>query len=85
MLKAHVAKHTADIPPRVHNLVRLADIAGLKLPSQDEQFLHEFGIYQMEGHYPDSEQIPLDENFTEQEISRAEEVLKWLKNQLQLP
>lgn len=28
-LKAHVCRHTGDLAPRTHNLVRLAEIAGL--------------------------------------------------------
>lgn len=31
MLKAHVARQTKDIPPRIHNLIRPAEIAELSL------------------------------------------------------
>ena len=82
MLKAHVTKRTEDIPPRIHNLVRLVEIAGLKLELEEENFLREFGVYQMEGRYPDSEQISPDLNAAREEISRAREMLKWLKTQL---
>ena len=78
MLKAHVIKQTNDIPPRIHNLIRLAEIARLKLQPQQEQFLREFGIYQLEGRYPDAEQIPMDNGLAKQEMSRAGEILKWL-------
>ncbi len=82
MLKAHVTRQTSDIPPRIHNLVRLAEIAGLKLELEQENFLREFGIYQLEGRYPDSEQISPDLDAAREEISRAREMLKWLKTQL---
>ena len=82
MLKANVTRQTKDVPPRIHNLIRLAGIAQLKLDSQQEQFLREFGVYQLEGRYPDSEQISLDLGIARGEISRAGEMLKWLKNQL---
>ena len=78
MLKAHVIKQTNDIPPRIHNLIRLAEIARLKLQPQQEQFLREFGIYQLEGRYPDAEQIPMDNGLAKQEMSSAGEILKWL-------
>ncbi len=82
MLKAHVTRQTSDISPRIHNLVRLAEIAGLKLELEQENFLREFGIYQLEGRYPDSEQISPDLDAAREEISRAREMLKWLKTQL---
>jgi HEPN domain-containing protein len=82
MLKAHVTKKINDVPPKIHNLVRLAEITGLKLDSNQKDLLREFGIYQLEGRYPDFEQVPLDSTLASQEIARAKEILKWLKKQL---
>ena len=82
MLKAHVTRQTKDIPPRIHNLVRLAEITGLKLDAEQEQFLRKFNVYQLEGRYPDSEQVSFDLGFAREKISRAREMLKWLKRQL---
>jgi HEPN domain-containing protein len=82
MLKAHVTRQTEDIPPRMHNLVRLAEVAGLKLDAEWREFLREFGVYQLEGRYPDSGQIRLDLSIARGEISRAREMLEWLKRQL---
>ena len=82
MLKAHVTRQTKDIPPRIHNLIRLAEIAKLNLDAEQEGFLREFGAYQLEGRYPDSEQVSVDPGFAQDEISRAKEMLAWLKKQL---
>ena len=82
MLKAHVTRQTKDIPPRIHNLVRLAEMTGLKLDAGREEFLREFGVYQLEGRYPDSEQVSLDLGSAREEVSRAKEILEWLKRQL---
>ena len=82
MLKAHVTRQTKDIPPRIHNLIRLAEIAELKLDTERVEFLREFGAYQLEGRYPDSEQVSVDPTFARDEISRAKEILVWLKKQL---
>ncbi len=82
MLKAHVTRQTKDVPPRIHNLVRLAEIANIKLDSERVEFLREFGIYQLEGRYPDSEQVSVDSDIVRDEISRAKEMLIWLKKQL---
>jgi HEPN domain-containing protein len=32
-LKAHICSHTLDLPPRIHNLVRLAELSGIEIPS----------------------------------------------------
>ena len=82
ILKAHVSKQTKVIPPRLHNLVRLAKIAGLSLDIDREQLLSEFNIYQLEGRYPDCEQLQLDTSIAKKELSKAKEVIKWLKTQL---
>ena len=82
MLKAHVTRQTKDVPPRTHNLVRLAGIANLKLDSKQKEFLREFSIYQLEGRYPDFEQVPVDSGLARDEVSKAKEIFLWLKMQL---
>lgn len=82
VLKAHVTKKTKDVPPRTHNLLRLADIADLKPDPEQQQFLREFGVYQLEGRYPGSEESVLPSSFVSEEISRASRMLSWLTKQL---
>jgi HEPN domain-containing protein len=83
-LKAYVVVKTRDIPPRIHDLVRLSQIAGLNLSKEQKDLLLEFGIYQLEGRYPDFQQMPLDKVFVKKEVARAKEMLEWLKTQLQM-
>ncbi|MHC4482428.1 MAG: HEPN domain-containing protein [Planctomycetota bacterium] len=82
MLKAHVTRQTEDVPPRIHNLIRLAEIAELRLSPEQTSLLRGFGAYQLEGRYPDSEQILLDLQAVRGKFALAEEMLKWLKVQL---
>ncbi len=82
MLKAHVTRQTNDIPPRIHNLVRLAEIAELPLTSEQASFLRGFDVYQLDGRYPDSAQVLLDLETARGKLVLAEEMLKWLKAQL---
>ncbi len=82
MLKAHVTRQTKDIPPRTHNLLRLAEIAGLKLNPEQARFLTRFGLYQLEARYPDSSEMLLDERAAAEKLSFAQEILEWLKSQL---
>jgi HEPN domain-containing protein len=82
ILKAHVTRQTKEIPPRIHNLIRLAEIAKLILGPKEEEFLREYSIYQLEGRYPDFQQVLVDRDLARNEISRAQEMLSWLKRQL---
>lgn len=43
MLKAHVTRQTEDLPPRIHSLVRLAEIVELSLSTEHMSFLSSFG------------------------------------------
>ena len=82
MLKAHVMRQTKEIPPRIHNLIRLVELAKLKLDEERKGFLREFGVYQLEGRYPDSVQMPVDSGFVRDDITKARDMLTWLKKQL---
>ena len=82
MLKAHVTRETRDVPPRIHNLVRLAKLAQLNLEPHQLEFLREFNLYQMEGRYPDDKPVSVDSGLTRKELHNAENILIWLKTQL---
>ncbi len=52
-LKAHVAKQTGDVPPKIHNLKRLVELAGLNLSKEQKDVLNELMVFQQEGRYPE--------------------------------
>jgi HEPN domain-containing protein len=78
ILKAHVCRKTDDIAPPIHNLIRLAEKAGLQPAEEQEKLLAEANEFNIEGRYPELLlPIPTMEeakNF----MVRAEEVFKWL-------
>jgi len=82
MLKAHVTRQTKDIPPRIHNLIRLVEIAGLALESEQASFLRRFDMYQLEGRYPDSALTLIDLKAAKEKLALAGDMIKWLKAQL---
>ena len=82
MLKAHVVRITHDTPPRIHNLVRLAQWAALRPNNEQERFLRRFDLYQLEGRYPDVRQVLLNVDLARQELQGAMEIWQWLKTQL---
>ena len=82
-LKAHVCRQTNDLAPRMHNLIRLAEIGDVR-PSQDyEDVLAEMNAFNLEGRYPDMLMPPPSPAEARDYLTRAEEVLQWLLSQLE--
>lgn len=85
MLKANVCRKANDIAPPIHNLTRLADKAGLVLTEeqQKQNLLAEANEFNIEGRYPEL-LLPLPtQDEVNRFIARAEEVFKWLTEQLE--
>lgn len=81
-LKAHVCKKTRDIAPRLHNLVRLAELSGIIFSQEQIEFLAEMNPFNIEGRYPEIwGAIPSSEEAHEL-TQKTERLFKWLKNQL---
>ncbi len=53
-------------------------MADLALDDEQADFVREFGVYQLEGRYPDAEQIDLDESFARSELDKVKELFEWL-------
>jgi len=77
-LKAQVCRVTADLAPRIHNLVRLAEIAKLNLQPAQLDVLAEMNAFNIEGRYPDSLSAPPEKKEAARYIRQAEKVFKWL-------
>jgi HEPN domain-containing protein len=79
-LKAQVCRRTRDLAPRIHNLVRLAELAALHLDSQQIDVLAEMNAFNLEGRYPESLAPPPTRQEARAYLARAEEVFQWLMN-----
>ena len=78
MLKAHVCRQTGDIAPRIHNLTRLCELAGLSMNPEQVKFLTKMNKYNIEGRYIEH-QAPVPPMKTAKEIMLGvEEMLQWL-------
>mgnify|MGYP003351225168 CR=1 FL=1 len=77
-LKARVMEATQTLAPKIHNLVRLAELSGLETSPERRRILLEFNEYCMAGRYPDARNVPANGALCNAEIVRAEELLKWL-------
>ncbi|MDP2911350.1 MAG: HEPN domain-containing protein [Candidatus Omnitrophota bacterium] len=53
MLKGLIIFKTKKFPPRIHDLVRLAELAGLEKKQIDFEFLDRLSFYYIESRYPE--------------------------------
>ena len=86
-LKANfVSTNDNKNPPRIHNLVKLAELSFLKLSVEEKLFLDEVNDFNIATRYPDYKQKfhnICTKDFTEKYFLRIKEFFKWLKSQLQ--
>ncbi len=78
VLKALVCAHTRELAPRLHNLLRLAELAGVQLPPDSLDLLAEMNVFSLEGRYPDALSAPPTIEDARQVLTRAAEVLECL-------
>jgi HEPN domain-containing protein len=80
-LKALVVKETHDFPPKIHNLLRLADITKLETDTDDIILLESLNKFQMDTRYPD-EKFTLykiaTKEFTSEIILKVDRLRQWL-------
>jgi HEPN domain-containing protein len=82
VLKALVVVQTNDLAPRLHNLVRLAELAKLDLSSSHLDLLAELNAYNLEGRYPDTFSVPPTPAEARKLLDRTGEVFEWLMSRL---
>ncbi|MBM4044073.1 MAG: HEPN domain-containing protein [Planctomycetes bacterium] len=82
LLKAHVCRHTKQVPPRIHNLPRLAEIAGLRLDQRQLDILADMNPFSRQARYPDLFIPTPSPEKGKDLVGRAAEVYQWLMSQL---
>ena len=78
VLKAHVCHHTRDLAPRIHSLVRLAELASIKANKEQLDTLAEMNAFNLEGRYPETLAPPPTPAEAQGYLRQAEEVFQWL-------
>lgn len=80
-MKALYIKRRGDFPPRLHNLVRLAEAAGLGVEEERLDFMAQLSVYYIQSRYPEE----VDElvraatsEKAESALSATEEIVQWL-------
>jgi HEPN domain-containing protein len=82
MLKALICRRTQDVPPKIHNLTRLSELAGLKLDARQARALAAMNQFNVEGRYPEFHTPQLSPEEAREYAARAQELLTWLIQQL---
>lgn len=87
ILKAVVMKRTGKMPPFIHDLHRLAEIAKIKLTKDREEILEKIFTFNITGRYADEKfefyRKYNDKEFAEKYLKITEELLLWLKEEFQ--
>jgi HEPN domain-containing protein len=83
MLKSRIAVLSEELPPRVHQLVRLAELAKIEITEAQSDFLRELSAYYIQTRYP--EEIAdwgarLSRQEAQRVLDQTVEVLKWLES-----
>ena len=69
--------------PQIHNLVRLAEQAGIALSAEQKETLIVITAFNLESRYPDEKRsfrVKCTEQYTKVEFAKIREVIKWLKS-----
>ncbi len=79
-IKAHVCKATGELASKIHNLVRLSQIAGLTLSEDQIDLLAEVSEFNIEGRYPEMLLPPPSREEADGYLIKIHEVLQCLNN-----
>ncbi|MCX6057268.1 MAG: HEPN domain-containing protein [Chloroflexi bacterium] len=82
VIKAHVIKRTGSLLPKIHNLIRLAEIAKLDVDVEYRKVLAEINDFNIEGRYSDEVLSPISFKEAKVYMNRAKGTLEWLINLL---
>ena len=85
MLKAHVVRVTQAIPPKTHDLPRLADLAQLSLSEEQRGFLARVQEHCLAGRYPEFLPPPPSRKEAEEVIQECQKALSWLTRLFEKP
>lgn len=82
----YVQDNDNKIPPKLHDLVRLAELTSLNLSDEQKIFLDEVNDFNLEVRYPDFKQNfhkKCTEEYARSYFSKIQDFFKWLLSRLQ--
>lgn len=86
LLKGLVAKHTQKSPPFIHDLPKLAHVAGLSVDQEKLQQLRIISTFHIAGRY-DTEKFDFykkcTKSYTTKQLNQCKKIIVWLKKNYQ--
>ena len=85
-LKAVIVRKTGTLPPRLHNLLRLAEVARAEADHERTRFLGELSAYYIQSRYPEEIKAAgsaITQELAEEVLSKTEQAIKWILSMLQ--
>jgi HEPN domain-containing protein len=86
MLKAHWVKaNQQSIPPKIHNLMKLAELAKIELTENQIEFFRIVNQFHLEARYQDYKdefRTIATKKFETENLQKINEVFEWLKFQI---
>jgi len=85
ILKAHATVRTARFPPRIHNLVRLGELADTELSTAERELLERLSLYYLQTRYPPELKAlakRVDRSMAAGHLERTEALWQRLRRQL---
>lgn len=79
IVKAHIRRTKRKMPPHIHNLTRLAELAEISLDDKDKKVLAEINEFNIEGRYSDLLGPPISLQDARGYLRRAKGTFQWLK------
>ena len=83
MLKSVIVQRTGKLPPRIHQLARLVEVAGVAVDERQVDFLRELSAYYIPTRYPEEvADLALDakEEEARRVLNQSREFIQWLKS-----
>src|SRR5699024_9725327 len=85
MLKANYVAFVSPDPPRIHDLLRLAEKSGLTFSNEQKDLLDILTTFNINARYPDYKQAfyrKSTQTFTAEHIKKIKEMRLWLLSEL---
>lgn len=82
IIKAIYVQKRNEHAPQIHNLVRLAEQAGIVLTADHKEMLIIVTAFNLESRYPDEKRsfrVKCTEQYTKVQLTKIREVIKWFK------
>lgn len=81
-----VQKNNNKVPPKIHNLVKLAELSSTKLNEEEQIFFDEVNDFNLETRYPDYKNRfyhRCNKDFAKHYFAKIKESYKWLLSQIE--